>query len=84
MVQIYGRTEIYAIIQNIMQSIVTSQSTLLPLVIRLEKELTRLKAMLGWGHAVRRGISQAKKQKLSPDDVLGAIYESRYPASRRS
>lgn len=60
-------------------------SPLGPVVARLERELIRLKALLGWQIAVVRGTEQAKKQRLTPEQVISSLYESRYGTrSRRS
>lgn len=50
-----------------------------PIVVRLEQELVRLKALLGWQVSVRRGKRNAKARRLTPEKIMAALYETRYP-----
>lgn len=55
-----------------------------PVVARLELELVRLKALLGWQVAVRRGKKDAtRSRRLTPEKIMAALYETRYPLRPR-
>lgn len=61
-----------------------SYTSAVPVVARLERELTRLKALLGWQVAVRRGKKDAtRSRRLTPEKIMAALYETRYPLRPR-